>query len=419
MRRPCRRPPSRLAALRACRACRAPRCGLALDVALPPLCAACREPVGERRGLCAACWSKLSFIAPPYCERLGIPFAYDPGPGVLSMEAIADPPAYERARAAVRYDDVARALVHALKYGDRLDLAPHHGPLDGARRPRAARRGRRARAGAAALAAAVGAALQPVGGARRGDLGKQRRAGRCTTRSSASGRPAAGRAVAGRARRQRAGRLPGAGRRQGRRSPAAGSSWSTTCSPPARPSMPARGRCCAPAPPRSTCWSSRGLWRRRALPYNEGRTRGRRTTMAAGRNLHHPLLPLLHAAKALLQRKGVAFTEIDVSGDRGAPRRDDRARQRPHDRAADLHRRDPCRRLRRPARARARRQARPAARQAMGPIAHDRQRTQLQLPRRPDPDALGPHAGRQSRRRRRADRRGQERPAPTTCRRRR
>ena len=95
-------------------------------MALPQLCAACREPVGDA-GVCAACWSKLSFIAPPYCERLGIPFTYDPGPGILSMEAIADPPAYHRARAAVRYDDVARTLVHALKYGDRLDLAPTMG----------------------------------------------------------------------------------------------------------------------------------------------------------------------------------------------------------------------------------------------------------------------------------------------------
>jgi ComF family protein len=97
--------------------------GLAVDVGLPHLCASCREPVGDA-GLCAACWSKLSFIAPPYCTRLGIPFAFDPGPGMLSMEAIADPPAYARARAAVRYDDIARTLVHALKYGDRLDLAP-------------------------------------------------------------------------------------------------------------------------------------------------------------------------------------------------------------------------------------------------------------------------------------------------------
>jgi ComF family protein len=97
-----------------------------VDVGLPQLCAACREPV-DGIGLCAGCWSKLSFIAPPYCERLGIPFTYDPGPGVLSMQAIADPPAYRRARAAVRYDEVARTLVHAFKYGDRLDLAPTMG----------------------------------------------------------------------------------------------------------------------------------------------------------------------------------------------------------------------------------------------------------------------------------------------------
>src|ERR1700733_5112557 len=97
-----------------------------LDLALPPLCAACREPV-EGQGLCPACWSKLSFISRPYCERLGLPFVYDPGPGILSMEAIADPPAYHRARAAVRFDEISRALVHALKYGDRLDLAPMMG----------------------------------------------------------------------------------------------------------------------------------------------------------------------------------------------------------------------------------------------------------------------------------------------------
>jgi ComF family protein len=100
---------------------------LALDFALPALCPSCREPVGDAGGLCAACWSKLSPIARPFCERLGIPFVYDPGPGVLSMQAIADPPAYAKARAAVRYDEVARSLVHAFKYGDRLDLAPTMG----------------------------------------------------------------------------------------------------------------------------------------------------------------------------------------------------------------------------------------------------------------------------------------------------
>ena len=100
---------------------------LALDFALPPLCPSCREPLNERMGLCASCWSKLSLIEPPYCARLGIPFGHDPGPGLLSMEAIANPPAYDRARAAVRYDDVARKLVQGFKYSDRLELAPMMG----------------------------------------------------------------------------------------------------------------------------------------------------------------------------------------------------------------------------------------------------------------------------------------------------
>ena len=71
---------------------------LVLDFGLPQLCPSCRGPLSEGEGLCAACWSKLSLIEPPYCVRLGIPFAYDPGPGLLSMEAIANPPAYDQAQ---------------------------------------------------------------------------------------------------------------------------------------------------------------------------------------------------------------------------------------------------------------------------------------------------------------------------------
>src|SRR3977135_3211325 len=84
---------------------------LGLHAALPPPCPACRTLVHDS-GLCAECWGKLAFIAPPYCPRLGIPFVYDPGPGILSMQAIADPPAYHRARAAGGYDDTARPLRH-------------------------------------------------------------------------------------------------------------------------------------------------------------------------------------------------------------------------------------------------------------------------------------------------------------------
>lgn len=96
----------------------------AREVLLPAMCPACREPVEKGGGLCASCWSRLSFITPPLCERTGLPFAFDPGEAMLSRAAMADPPAWDRARAAVRFGDVARDLVHQLKYGDRLDLAP-------------------------------------------------------------------------------------------------------------------------------------------------------------------------------------------------------------------------------------------------------------------------------------------------------
>lgn len=103
--------------------------GRLVDVVLPPVCLVCRRPVGRAHGLCAGCWGELAFIERPYCEKLGIPFAYDIGPGALSAEAIAAPPPYDRARTAVLYQGAARDLVAALKYRDRTEVAPLIGRL--------------------------------------------------------------------------------------------------------------------------------------------------------------------------------------------------------------------------------------------------------------------------------------------------
>jgi ComF family protein len=94
-----------------------------IDLVLPPQCLACARPVTREGALCAGCWSKLRLIERPYCERLGTPFAYDLGAGALSAEAIADPPPFGRCRAVAAFDDIARQLVHGLKYRDRLELA--------------------------------------------------------------------------------------------------------------------------------------------------------------------------------------------------------------------------------------------------------------------------------------------------------
>lgn len=115
-----------------------------LDLALPPVCLVCRQPVGAAHGLCPACWSGLAFIERPYCERLGVPFAYDIGPAALSAEALAAPPPYDRARTAVLYEGPARDLVADLKYRDRTEVAPLIGRLT-------ARAARDLRAGAEVL----------------------------------------------------------------------------------------------------------------------------------------------------------------------------------------------------------------------------------------------------------------------------
>lgn len=93
------------------------------DIVFPPACAACGAATADPGALCAACWSGLAFIERPYCERLGTPFAVDVGGAILSPAAIAEPPPFARARAAVAYEGAARTLVHRLKYSDRLDLA--------------------------------------------------------------------------------------------------------------------------------------------------------------------------------------------------------------------------------------------------------------------------------------------------------
>jgi ComF family protein len=97
----------------------------AADLVFPPACLNCRQATDVAGSLCAACWGKVRFIERPFCERLGTPFAADLGAeGLLSPEAVANPPVYARARAVAGFDDgPVRQLLHKLKYSDRMELA--------------------------------------------------------------------------------------------------------------------------------------------------------------------------------------------------------------------------------------------------------------------------------------------------------
>lgn len=100
-----------------------------LRLLYPPTCIACQGATGDPHALCASCWAGIRFIERPYCERLGTPFAVDLGAPLLSPAAIADPPVFARARAVAEYEGTASALVHRLKYGDRLELARAMGAM--------------------------------------------------------------------------------------------------------------------------------------------------------------------------------------------------------------------------------------------------------------------------------------------------
>jgi len=100
---------------------------LGADLLLPPVCISCRKRAGAHGLLCGDCWARIDFIVPPLCSRLGVPLPYDAGEPSLSAGAIADPPVYDRARAAARYSSTMRDPIQSFKYGDRHEGVPMFG----------------------------------------------------------------------------------------------------------------------------------------------------------------------------------------------------------------------------------------------------------------------------------------------------
>ena len=95
----------------------------ALDYALPPRCPGCGGIVGEDHAFCLDCWGGMEFLGDPCCARCGISFPHDMGQDAECGACLADPPAWDSARAVLAYGDVARTVALRLKYGRRTGLA--------------------------------------------------------------------------------------------------------------------------------------------------------------------------------------------------------------------------------------------------------------------------------------------------------
>jgi ComF family protein len=96
-----------------------------LDLVLPPHCPSCLTQISTQGTFCAACFKTLIFITEPLCTGCGLPFASRAraGPLRLCPACLDHPPPWGQARAALLYDDAARALSLPFKHADRQENA--------------------------------------------------------------------------------------------------------------------------------------------------------------------------------------------------------------------------------------------------------------------------------------------------------
>jgi ComF family protein len=94
-----------------------------VDFALPPRCPGCGTVTLEDRSFCLACWQSLHWLGEPCCARCGFPFEHDGGADAECGACLADPPHFDRLRAAAAYGEIARRVTLKLKYGGRPGVA--------------------------------------------------------------------------------------------------------------------------------------------------------------------------------------------------------------------------------------------------------------------------------------------------------
>lgn len=97
-----------------------------LDLLLPPRCLKCGLVVDRADGLCPDCWKELVFLEGPACAACGYPFEYE---GALCAACLRTPRKFDRARAALRYDDASRVMVINFKHADRTEYARYFAAL--------------------------------------------------------------------------------------------------------------------------------------------------------------------------------------------------------------------------------------------------------------------------------------------------
>src|SRR5919205_2587248 len=93
----------------------------ALDLLLPSRCLGCGVEVSTVSSICSVCWPLLNFLTPPWCRICGRPLPHAAADAPLCGVCAVEPPAFDRARAALRYDEGSKRLILAFKRDARFE----------------------------------------------------------------------------------------------------------------------------------------------------------------------------------------------------------------------------------------------------------------------------------------------------------
>lgn len=102
-----------------------------VDFILPPRCIVTGEMVDRQGMVSAEAWKNLNFISDPQCVRCGFPFDFDTGEakeGNICGVCQKEPPVFDKARAALVYDDASRDIILGFKHGDQTQSVPSFVP---------------------------------------------------------------------------------------------------------------------------------------------------------------------------------------------------------------------------------------------------------------------------------------------------
>lgn len=98
-----------------------------IDFLLPTKCITCSSFTNGQSLACGECWPKLHFLTGSMCKICGLPFAIN-APEFANLtcpKCLTHKPPYNAARSLLKFDDIARKLIHHFKYYDKTHLAKY------------------------------------------------------------------------------------------------------------------------------------------------------------------------------------------------------------------------------------------------------------------------------------------------------